>query len=532
MSATNGNADPGKGSAVDDQAPDEHDQEQDSADATSGNRTDAPPANFTIPDEYSRAEIEALCERWFHDIVGYDELDFGDRLQLKSLANSVERFAWGVQRRARDGSAIDDAYKAGWYECLWGRQAEEARTYQTNYAIARDLMMTVNKKGDSRPMPCGSNVELILSHCSELADMRWNVITRSIEVPDGPFVEAAKNGTLDVALKNWLEKHWGLFVSRDEVGAQLLHVAQTLRSYDPVEKYLDSLAWDGKPRIDTWLTAYCGVDDNAYVRKVGARWLISGAARGLDPGCKVDTMLILQGPQGYMKSTTFAVLGGDYFSDSPLDLGNKDSRISASCNWIIELAELAALGQKGLEAQKAFLSASIDKVRPPYGRADVTFNRHCVFAGTTNPDEFLIDSTGNRRYWVACVTKPIDIEALRRDRNQLWAEAVHRYRDGEAWWFDHDEQVIADEVTEHHRAEHAWADPIRTWWSNLAANKRAKYEAEGFALADVAVGALQLTTDQLDHKERAIGRALRDSGFELTKTGRERVRRWFKKRAL
>ena len=124
------------------------------------------------------------------------------------------------------------------------------------------------------------------------------------------------------------------------------------------------------------------------------------------------------------------------------------------------------------------------------------------------------------------------VEALRRDRNQLWAEAVHRYRDGEAWWFDHDEQVIADEVTEHHRAEHAWADPIRTWWSNLAANKRAKYEAEGFALADVAVGALQLTTDQLDHKERAIGRALRDSGFELTKTGRERVRRWFKKRAL
>ena len=242
------------------------------------------------------------------------------------------------------------------------------------------LLKIKDKDGKERPKACGSNIERILRSSSDFYDidrqhhrLRWNEITRSIEVTGtvrhgDQFVEAARRGTLDVAIKNWLETAWGIYVSREEVGSQLLHATQTWGSYDPVREYLAGLKWDGKPRIDTWLPTYCGVDDSDYVRKIGARWLISGAARGLDPGCKVDTVLILQGPQGFCKSTTFDVLGGDYFTDSPLDLTNKDSRISAAHNWIIELAELAALGQSGLEKHKAFLAARKDNGARAPGR--------------------------------------------------------------------------------------------------------------------------------------------------------------------
>ena len=377
------------------------------------------------------------------------------------------------------------------------------------------------------PKPCGSNIELVLRHSGELRGrIRFNEITRTVEANDGLFADEQPNG-LDLAIKNWLETHWGLFVDPTAVGKQLLRVARKFGSYDPVKEYLNALAWDQKPRIDGWLVTYCNVPDTGYARKVAARFLISGAARGLDPGCKVDTVLILRGEQGFRKSTTFDILGGEWFSDSPMELDNKDSRITAASRWIVELGELSSIRQSGLESHKAFLAARKDYVRPPYGAVNEEFLRHCVFAGTTNAAEFLIDDTGNRRFWVVTVRSRIDIEALRRDRDQLWAEAVVRYRAGERWWFDDHEQIEADKVAADHEEEDPWADKLASWWDELPKHERARIETVGLELSQIAASQLGIDLEKLKRHERAVGKALRRAGFDRGTVGDSRVRRWF-----
>lgn len=379
------------------------------------------------------------------------------------------------------------------------------------------------------PKPCGSNIELVLRHSGELRErIRFNEITRTVEVTAGMFADEHSNG-LDIALKNWLETHWGLFVSASDVGKQLLRIARMFGSYDPVKEYLRQVGstWDREKRIDTWLVKYCNVVDTGYARKVGARFLISGAARGLQPGCKVDTVLILRGHQGFRKSTTFDILGGEFFSDSPMELDNKDSRITAASRWIVELGELSSIRQSGLEQHKAFLAARKDYVRPPYGAVNEEFLRHCVFAGTTNAAEFLIDDTGNRRFWVVTVRSRIDIESLRRDRDQLWAEAVVRYRAGERWWFDDHEQIEADQVADEFGEEDPWADKLETWWAELHASERARIEKDGLSLSHVASTQLGIDLEKLSRHSRAIGKALRRAGFDRGTVGDARVRRWF-----
>lgn len=369
---------------------------------------------------------------------------------------------------------------------------------------------------------CGSNIETILRYSSELRGrVRFNELTKAIEITDGRFARENPNG-LDVAIKNWLETEWQLFAPTSAVGEQLLHVARTWGSYDPVREYLDGRAWDGVPRIDSWLTTYCHAQPSTYTSRVGAMFLISAVARALRPGSKVDTMLTLEGAQGARKSTALRVLGGDWFSDTPIVIGDKDGRMMVSCKWIIEFAELSSLKGRGADAVKAFLSSPRDDFRPPYGRATETFDRRCVFVGTTNDDEYLSDSTGDRRYWCVPVSA-IDIDALERDRDQLWAEAVHRYRTGERWWFDDDEQLVADKVARDRHVDNPWVDKIRKWIERPAVRAR-----DGFSLAEVAEGALRIEPADLKRHTRALGDAMRGAGFERRLAGSDRAARWFR----
>ncbi len=371
------------------------------------------------------------------------------------------------------------------------------------------------------PKPTGKNIEKILRFSEALKDkIKWNVMEREIEVEGDEFSDDAKNGQLDTAFANLLEERWGMETSEEKVSKQLIRVAMKWGSYDPVNDYLDGLVWDGKERIDTWLSVYCKVEDSDYTRKVGARWLISGAARGLKPGCKVDTVLILKGEQGRRKSMVFDILGGEWFSDSQLDLANKDSRISAASTWIIELPELAALGQRDLESNKAFLSARRDKVRPPYGRADIRYERHCIFGATTNAEEFLFDETGNRRFWVAKVLDESDTDALRRDRDQLWAEAVVRYRAGERWWFEGKEQRMADKEAKKSTVTDAWVDVLNQWadrqntLTSSALGLPSPSTQNAWHFADIAKNALGIEPADLQRHNKQLAKALREAGFE------------------
>lgn len=377
-----------------------------------------------------------------------------------------------------------------------------------------------NDKG--APRSNGANIELILRESNELKGrIRYNAIANQIEIAEGMFSGLARG--LDVALMNWLASNWNVHANSSAVGEQLLYVAQRWGSYDPLREYLDGLVWDGVKRIDDWLTTYCGVAKSDYAATVGAKWLISAVARGLAPGSKVDTMLILQGEQGKKKSTAFDVLGGPWFSDTPLDPRSKDDRIAAASAWINEFAELSALKRSDLESFKAFVSARRDFLRPPYGRKNEWFERRCVFAGTTNEDGFLVDVTGNRRFWIVRVTGEITIDTLKVDRDQLWAEAVTRYRNGEKWWLDEMQQETADDVACEHAVASPWADLVHAYVESQPPDRT-------YTMHQIAFAALGIGRADLDARKASISTALRAAG--LRQDGREdrpgegRVRVW------
>ncbi len=266
----------------------------------------------------------------------------------------------------------------------------------------------------------------------------------------------------DIRLAEWLQ-HREVNVAPLVVGRSVGAVAREHRIH-PVRAYLDTLVWDGTARLETWTSRYLGAEPTGLTHAMGGLWLISAVARIYRPGVKADHMLILEGEQGARKSTALKVLAGEaWFTDELPDLGSKDAALHMQGIWVVEIAELDAIGRAEVSRIKAFLTRTTDRFRPPYGRHTVEIKRQCVFAGTVNPDTYLRDETGNRRFWpIRCGT--IDIAALSRDRDQLWAEAVARFKDGAIWWLEDKALLIAarDAQAARYQAD-AWDARIDRW---------------------------------------------------------------------
>jgi predicted P-loop ATPase len=271
-----------------------------------------------------------------------------------------------------------------------------------------------------------------------------------------------------VRLRLLIHETYGFLPTQELFEQVLIDMAHTNR-FHPVREYLDGLNWDGRERLGIWLPYYLGSEKSEYVETVGRAFFIALVARILNPGCKQDYMLILEGPQGALKSMACEAIAGNWFSDNLPDVrDSKDLSQHLQGKWLIEIGELSALGRAETTTLKAFITRRTERYRPSYGRREVIQPRQCVFVGTTNADCYLKDSTGGRRFWPIKVNY-VDLEALRADRDQLFAEAVHLFKAGAKWWPDRDFEAkhIKPEQDARYVAD-PWQEKIAAHVDNLS----------------------------------------------------------------
>lgn len=342
-----------------------------------------------------------------------------------------------------------------------GRVVGEIARVRGKPPTAPDLLCGAN----GAPLANHANALTLLQRKAWAGVLRWNEFTSAIEIhrapPYNPDLDVSKpvpwSDADDVRAAEWMQRQ-GLNIKPHTV-AEVVPVVAHRNAYHPVKDYLDGLTWDGVPRLDTWLVDYLDAPDNKYVRAVGSKWAVSAVARIYRPGCKVDTALIIEGLQGARKSFAFRALGGEWFSDQMGEIGTKDTLMQMQGAWIIEIAELDAMSKSEVNAIKRFLTAQVDRFRPPYGRRVTDFPRQSVFAGSTNESEYLRDPTGGRRFWPVPALRA-DPEGLAEARDQLWAEAVHRFRQGEQWWLTDAEEALASAEQKARQVSDPWEEKV------------------------------------------------------------------------
>lgn len=295
----------------------------------------------------------------------------------------------------------------------------------------------------------------------------------------------------------WLDRRYMIRPSKPSLFDAIGVVAERYR-FHPIRAYLSGLDWDGVQRIERWLATYLGVIDSPIARLAGPWWLAQAVKRVMEPGAKADYVVVLEGLQGAGKSTSLEMLcpDRDWFMDSHVDLsGGRDGPIGLRGKWICEFGELASMERVSPEQLKSFLSRRTDRYRPVFGRLSVDVPRQSVFAGTTNEVEYLRDDTGGRRFWPVVVGN-IDLEALERDRDQLWAEAFFWYADAARTWPTLEEQAqIFGPAQEARRLENPHRESIARWllktplaWSQGVTSTEVCIEALGLKAGELRPG--------------------------------------------
>jgi predicted P-loop ATPase len=305
-----------------------------------------------------------------------------------------------------------------------------------------------------------SNARLILDHDPRLAGkIAFNEFSHAITITeDLPWhTVIGENGDRwhdsdDAGLRLYLEQGYG--IKQQQKIADALTVVSQRRKYHPVREYLESLEWDGVPRVETLLIDYLAAEDSPYVRTVTRKTLAAAVARVMKPGVKWDYMLTMYGRQGVGKSYFVKLLAQGWYSDSVNTFNGKEAYEQLQGAWILEVAELTATRKSETEATKHFISKSEDMFRVAYGKHVTRFPRQCIFIGTTNDAEFLKDRTGNRRFWPVTVgmgRAPENLFAVDQETvNQIWAEAVEIWKAGEPLYLSGTMEAAAAQAQERH----------------------------------------------------------------------------------
>jgi predicted P-loop ATPase len=316
---------------------------------------------------------------------------------------------------------------------------------------------------------------------------RYNTLFKQIEL-DGEFFDPELS-KIEFVVEHGLK----LISGREDISDCVRKIARR-SEYNPVREYLDLVSQTHGTSTDilkNLASRYLGTDHPIHQTAL-VKFLVSAVARIHKPGCQVDTALILQGPQGFLKSGFFLTLASPpWFDDSMGNASDKDERLKLHCSWILEWAELETIfRKKDMSQVKAFMTTKIDKLRPPYGRSIESLARSSVFCGTTNEPEFLADSTGNRRFWVIPVHSVIDVRLLEQERDRIWAAAVALYKAGYPWHLTPDEGTEMDKARKTFESSDVWEDEILDWISGK----------EKTSMSQILKTVLGIETNQQDRK--------------------------------
>ena len=397
-------------------------------------------------------------------------------------------------------------------------RAAEAR--EQAYAASWHGQFMENGKG--KKLSNAANIDLVLRNDPSWRHiLRENALSGVVEKASPPPYAGASKGDWsdvdDTEAAIWIARNYGFSPPSRNV-MEVVNAIARKNTYNPVHDYLESLKWDGAERLRSMLPAYFGTEANAYTELVGVLWMTAAVVRIYRPGAKVDSVLILEGPQGIKKSSSLKMLAGDWFMDTPIKIGHKETYETMRGMWIVELAELDSLNRAEASAAKAFFSSSEDRYRESYGRRAQTIKRHCVFAGTVNHRQYLRDSTENRRYWPVWCSR-VDLDELKADRDQLWAEAVHRLKSNERWWPEGEEVELFRVEQEKRYIGDAYENIIEEWLRKELAQKATMPQLLG--------GALQLDKAKWTHAEQwRVGSVMAKLKWERRRIGGRNDREW------
>ena len=382
------------------------------------------------------------------------------------------------------------------------------------------LLLTRETKKGTELRPVAANAITVLTHdpawdgVVAYDDFAESIVTRRAPPwrPQDAPPDCTPGDWTDedtIRVQSWLADAYGLDIGL-EATLNAVKVAAARSRFHPVRDWLNSLRWDGQRRVRGWLHTIMGCDDTPYTREVGLSFLVSAVARVMVPGCKVDTMPILEGEQGTFKSSVIRALAGDdwFLEMSVTDISNKDAMQVLRRKWIAEFPEFDGFSVAEASHVKGYCSRQVDTYRPSYGKGSRDFPRQTVFAGSTNKTDYLRDETGARRFLpVQC--RLGNVTLARELRSQLWAEAVALYQSDVPW------HVVDPELLDAFKAEqaaryrsHPWEEKIASWLNKpIDLPLLTKRADVGVTTADVLEGACKVDVSKHTDADAKIAAA-------------------------